>query len=215
MTQVNTQRVLYVKTPKTAGTSIVKVLTDVYGSALRIDGKSVVWPRPSVLEEAPLLVIGDVIAKRFCKKYPKLWSKRYKLAAVRNPYTKTMSAWRYCGSTKNLTLENALGTGMPRPSWRRRYDHDYVHFALPQSEFLVKDGKLIVDHLIRYESMQADLDAAIGRTGKPSVEIPILNKTKNPADGNKELTAQAIAKINKIFRSDFETFGYEMMSPKE
>ena len=55
---------------------------------------------------------------------------------IRNPYTRCISSWKYCESTRPRTLLDCLKTPPDKKVSCRNPGHDYKHFTLPQSHWL-------------------------------------------------------------------------------
>lgn len=204
------QKVIYVKTPKTASTSLREILRQSFSPVVEIYVETKHWPDRQVLKKAKLIILGEVVAKKFKRRYPEIWHSSFSCAVVRNPYDKTISAWKYCESTKNRQLKDVLRNAMPRNKFWTKDNHDYIHFTLPQSSFLVWKDKLIVDTIFRFENLIAGKSRIYEYLGLTANKLPHRNQNRQRPDDNKDcLTADIINLINKRYRDDFDFFDYE------
>ena len=91
-------------------------------------------------------------------------------ACVRNPFDRAVSGWKYLKALRSRSLEEALED----PPCR---GHAYRHFTRPQWMILAKgpEEPLVVDALIRFESLQEDFGRVCDAIGKPRVRLPHLN----------------------------------------
>lgn len=178
-----------------------------------MDGESRRWPSRRRLRASRLLVVGDVVAGRFRRRFPEIWRKSRTFAVVRNPYDRLISAWKYCASTRDLPLLDALTHALPKKRWWRRYDHDYVHFTMRQSDFLVEEGRPIVGTLIRFARLPEELRGFFARSG---VQLPPLrhrNKGARPVRSLAKLRPATLMAANRHLAPDFEHFGYRPVEP--
>lgn len=85
----------------------------------------------------------------------------FRFSVIRNPWDRFVSGWKYCTTTRQRSLHDVL-TNMPSEG------HDYRHVTRPQHAILYDDnGRLVVDYIIRFESLQRDFDQVCDIIGKP------------------------------------------------
>lgn len=207
------QRIIYVKTPRTAGTSVREALLETLQPATLVDGKSFPFPSRRRLRRSRLIVVGDVVATRLRRRFPRIWSESHSFAIVRDPYDRLVSAWKYCPSTRELSLLEALAGGRPRKRWWRCYDHDFVHFTMRQSDFLVEDGCIIVGAVLRFEHLHHELEAFFRGIGIELPALPHRNRSERPREVLSQLCPDTLAVANHHFAPDFEHFGYRRVEP--
>jgi hypothetical protein len=125
-------------------------------------------------------------------------------SAVRNPFDRLISAWKYLWSTQKRCLLDVL-SAPPMEG------HDYRHLTRPQIAILRHpvSGKLVVDDLIRYERLQDDFDRICDRVGKPRRALPRLNETTRERDYRSYFDARTRAMAEQRFADDLVQFGYE------
>ena len=125
-------------------------------------------------------------------------------SAVRNPFDRLVSAWKYLSSLRGLPLEEVLNN-LPREG------HDYRHITKTQVEMIVSpaSGRLIVEDLIRYEQLQSDFDRICGRLGKPKTQLKRVNRSDRDRDYRKYYTPELRALVEVIFKMDLDYFNYD------
>ena len=124
-------------------------------------------------------------------------------AIVRNPYERVLSCWKYCKSTKNRDLKDCL-KNPPKKG------HDHRHFTLKQTDFIAYDKQIIVDYVLRIETLQSDLEKMCNSIGidLKGAKIPHIHKQKYKAI-TEGLTPSGKQKIYEAYKEDFELLGYE------
>ncbi len=84
----------------------------------------------------------------------------FRFSAIRNPWDRFISGWKYCTTTRHRSLHDVLAN-LPREG------HDYRHLTRPQHAILYdENGRLIVEYIIRFESLQ-DFDRVCDTIRKP------------------------------------------------
>ena len=84
-----------------------------------------------------------------------------------------------------------------------------VHF-IDQQAFVCdpRTGTLLVNHVIRFETMAAELEAMDPRF----VRIPHKNKTRSTSIDRRALTTEQVQHLERIYAADFARFGYPLSS---
>jgi hypothetical protein len=125
----------------------------------------------------------------------------FRFSAVRNPWDRFVSGWKYLESTRERPLLDVL-TNLPQAG------ADYRHLTRPQHAILYENGRLIVDYLIRFESLQQDFDQVCKAIGKPTRRLPHVNQgTRGPyPEYFDDETRQLFL---RHFGKDIELFGYK------
>jgi hypothetical protein len=129
--------------------------------------------------------------------------KYFVFSAVRNPFDRLISAWKFLDNTRNRTLLNVLND-MPLQS------PDYEHLTRPQIEILREPGtaKLVVDDLIRFETLQSDFDRVCDRIGRPRFALRHLNYSQREPGYRHYFDRQTRRLVEAHFAEDLEVFGY-------
>ena len=177
-------KVLFVHIPKTAGSSISKILND-----NGLDN----WKREYPRHHDPYFYLKD---------NNEIDDKVFSFSVVRNPYTRTYSCYKQFNKANrtdisfitylNNILEKKISAHTP-----------LLH--LPQSFYVVGQGKNIqVTKLYKFENLkelEQDLDWEIG-------SYNIGDYTKEMYRG--AYTDIAIDIVKKLYAIDFSVFGYDM-----
>lgn len=132
----------------------------------------------------------------------------FSFSSIRNPWARVVSAYHKGGweskraeyptfiSCVNAIREDSISC--PASKWH----------VTPLCRHLVRNGELIVNHLIRIENIQEDFDTLCDKIGIPHQQLPHKNKSKHKHyteyydDETREIVAQKYAR-------DIEYFGYK------
>jgi hypothetical protein len=99
---------------------------------------------------------------------------------------------------------------------RRRYEPGPLLRLFGRRPFVPVDWTLGADHVIRFERMQADLDAALRKVG---VTEPLLLPHRNPTSSRGDrhyselYTPTARAIVAAAYRRELDRFGYAFEEP--
>jgi hypothetical protein len=167
-------RCLFVHIPKTAGMSIEQVFLELVGLTWntraplllgRNDDPSLSPPRLEHLKAGEYVGRGHLSAGQF--------DSYFKFSFVRNPWDRLVSEYKYRGYPVKIDFKTYLFKHLPAPGWTDTYCH-----VVPQYDFLYDEaGKLLVDFVGRYESLQADFDTVCARIGIPPTPLPRVNRS--------------------------------------
>lgn len=176
---------LFVHIPKTAGTSILNVLKD--KGLDPWDRKSVEYPRGHL----PLVILKqqNIVSESV-----------FSFAVVRNPYTRTYSCFHQFNKTNktNISFSEYL-----KNIQRNNISRITPLLHLPQYLYVINEhGVVSTDKIYRFEDLSElkndfDLELGFDNPGKYVVELY-----------NKDYTNETIELVHKIYKSDFERFGY-------
>lgn len=209
---INKLKCVFVHIPKTAGSSIEKVLYPSLGlissmSDVKLfagwDSKNKIWMQHATMQQINDLYMEDV-------------SEYFKFSFVRNPYERAVSDWKFlrgggnekCRSKTFLKYLNRDGYFKRMLSNQKdrstRIDHTYRQY-----DFIYdKNGNCLIDFIGRFENLQEDFNVVCEKIGIPRLNLPHLNKSNHKHyteyydDETKQIVAEKYAK-------DIEYFGYE------
>lgn len=136
---------------------------------------------------------------------PARWTRSFKFAVCRNPYDRLVSGWHFVRAKANVAVPFDYFVRHLRTY--RGYYIDW-HCVMPQLQHLLIDGVPAVDHVCRFERLDADLALVRERLGRPDLHLPHLNGTvhdRYQAHFTRELQDIAFAH----FAADFAYFGYD------
>lgn len=88
-----------------------------------------------------------------------IWSSYFKFCAVRNPYDKAISHFYFLRDQGRIQIEDGM-------SEQEQFEHWLVQSGplIDRDKYLI-DGRLCMDHFVRYEHLQTDLQAVCERLG--------------------------------------------------
>ena len=153
------------------------------------------------------------------------FSRLFKFSFVRNPWARILSEYRYRNYFQHRSFRDFVLNRMPQPGWDDKYRH-----VMPQYDMLHDDnGKLLVDFVGRFESLQDDFDKVCDHLGIGNSQLPHRNRSDKKSrdlkrkarnwlfsNGENQLrsltdfyddeTRQAVA---EHYRKDIDAFGYE------
>ena len=139
------------------------------------------------------------------------WDQCFKTAIVREPFD-----WMY--SWYRFRQRDALKD--PAHKFHHRYTgnisfDEFVQtfnkndFMLKQSDFICDElGTVMVDFVGRVESLQSDFDHICSRLGLAPITLPLLNVSRQERGQIESLSPSSKERIERIFKKDFELFGY-------
>ena len=174
---------LFVHIPKTAGSSISKILNN-----NNLDNWNRAWPR----HHDPYFYLKDT---------NNIDSNVFSFSVVRNPYKRTYSCFKEFNRTNgtnilfleylNNILQNIISPNTP-----------LLH--LPQSFYILEDNKLQVNKAYRFENLQ-ELELDFGwKLGNYNVGNYKIDSYVN--DYNKE----AVDIVKELYKTDFSFFEYSL-----
>lgn len=204
---------IYIRTRKTASTSIHRALEQILGpddicirrkyrdlsSVLR---KGVIPPEEGFETHVPAAQIRQYVRRD-------IWNRAFKFTSERHPYEKAVSLAFYFASKK----EKIEGKGRKPPS----EDFDQVLDSVVKVgryrsfPLYFIDGAPVVSDFIRYESLEADLKSI---TEKLGIDLPPLPEMKAAVRTDRRpardiLTQAQKETIYEKCRPEFELLGYE------
>jgi hypothetical protein len=217
-------RCIFVHIPKTAGQSVENFF-------LRLHGLS--WE-----ERAPLLLRHNPDPARGPERLAHLTAREYidcgyvrdrdfrryfSFSFVRNPWARLVSEYCYRerGQERLRTFKDFVLSAFSKKS---DYSDDYRHL-IPQSEFLCgRDGRLMVDFIGYFETLQRDFDIVCSRLGIPVAELPYANSSS--ADANQRTSPgkseadfyvpyydkELRQFVAEFYAADIQRFGYRFGS---
>ena len=132
------------------------------------------------------------------------------VAVSRDPYTRCISSWKYCHTTRDRPLLECLAnppklTDINAPKFNQYSPgHDYRHFTRTQSQCIF-NGNLRPTHILRYETLEDDLELFC-----EIYKIPFtLLNTINVGTYTHILTDEEREAIYQFYKEDFDNLGYE------
>ena len=170
----------------------------------------------SHLSASEYVTCGHLTAEQF--------SQYFTFAFVRNPWTRILSEYRYRNYLHHFSFSDFILNKLPKPGFDDQYRH-----VMPQYDLLHdQDGRLLVDFVGRFESLQKDFDTVCQKLGLDDSSLPHRNRSdkksrhlkrrlKNTLFMNGEnrhhslsdfYTDETRDAVAEYYRVDIETFGY-------
>jgi hypothetical protein len=226
-------RCVFVHVPKTGGISVEHVFLRLVGLTwdtrepllLRAnDDPAKGPPRLAHLKSTEYVSCGYLSQEQF--------ETYFKFSFVRNPWDRMVSEYKYRGHPMRMSFKTWLLGHLPPPGFTDHYCH-----LVPQHEFIYDgEGRLLVDFVGRFESLQADFDAVCERLGIPRAFLPHENRSLETAPRIRSLKGlkrrvrrwlwtlrpknvyphytdyydeESRAHVARLYRKDIELFGYD------
>lgn len=125
------------------------------------------------------------------------------VSVVRNPYDLVLTWWlRQRGA-----VEKRTGHEPSFQEFLETYDERGPGPYLRGDRMFWMDA----DHELRYESLQDELNAFLGRHGLGPVELPHLNVTGKTGPWRSYYDAEAFRTVNRRFGDEIQTKGYPLI----
>lgn len=193
-------RWLFVHVAKTGGNSLQSVLAAQSEDRLTSDRH-----RDGVED---FEVAGDITGRKhmslqeYHHRLPaNVYERLFRFAVVRNPWERAVSA--YFGP-----IQWALDDGPPE--WSRPRFEQLLEAVDPAMDMLSVDGRLDIDMVLRYETLDEDACVLFHRLGLGARELPHRNRSLVSADWRTWYAQDpgAVDVVAERYSSDIETFGY-------
>lgn len=214
----NSKKFVFVHVPKAAGTSVTNMLSkyttyqdlEIGGTHFGEYIQPAYKKRFGIGKHSPASNIRDLIGQEH-------WNNMFTFSIVRNPYDRVISTYKFLNKwegtpehyKKELVKFTDINDYILSNMWEESDGPDFIF--KPQTFWLtdVNDrSKLIVNFVGKLETLDQDLAKIMSKIEKTNIEVeeaPQLNKT----EGEFELSAEAVEKINRVYARDFDFWGYK------
>ena len=148
--------------------------------------------------------------------HPDLFQSYRKISIIRNPYQKAISLFLWLGPITNAHAQELAATS---PSSLKsifllflQFQHNISDLLTDSSRLLI-DGNLVIDHILRYENLDADLSELIQQLRLP-LTIEKLKHFKSSGrssqghDIHQYFSNEALQAVNIYFDWYFDLFNY-------
>jgi len=209
---------IFVHVPKTAGTAMTAAL-EPYG----VGATRTLWRR--ALRWLPLREAADrayfrkheTAAAMQAKLGPEVFRRFHRFTVVRNPFDHAVSHYEYLKEFRNpaKAARFAAMSFAEYLDWRMTARGLFVpsFSVLPdQAHWLVdRTGGLLVDRVLRFETLAADFAALADALGLPGVTMARINPTRAKVAGRALASYYddaTLASVRTLYARDFDLFGY-------
>jgi len=217
---------LFVHIPKTAGQSIEQYFIDRLGLSWESDRDHLLLgnnndptkgtEKLSHLSAEEYVRCGYIDAAEF--------DQMYKFSFVRNPWERIVSEYRYRNYFRHRSFRDFLLHRLPAPDWDDKYRHIMPQYGMLHDQ----KGRLLVDFVGRFESLQTDFDQVCRQLELQDSQLPHRNpsdkKSRNlkrrlrnwlylNGENSKDNYLQfydeeTISIVGNLYQKDIEAFGY-------
>ena len=134
----------------------------------------------------------------------------FTFAVCRNPWDRVLSSYRhFVGESpkSKQELEQFIRTWYESPS----RDHNVLAHKRRQIDYVRSlDGKVRLNHLIRYESLDDGFAELLNKANLPRVKLPHIGMAQASENAYQSIYSKAArAMVHKRFAEDIEFFGYK------
>ena len=195
------RNVIWIRHGKTGGTSLEYALAGINGhNGWPGCGLITVEPEPFKIIEVHSIRSSYLYGvDEFKAKWPDVWDDAYKFTLVRNPYDRFVSAWKYLDYTSSRPINKLLTGRFPEVV-------DF-HLKRPQTKDILINGRLDVDHIVRFEDFQNSVDGLCDILEIDRRPLPHLRKSDRLPPRH-YFNAVSAEMVYDHFKDDFEYLGY-------
>jgi hypothetical protein len=201
----HSKRFIFIKTRKTAGSTLQKAFAEACAPGDILISSSPLLPawasEPAELDSREVHAGKDWISER----YPREWGEYTKISVERHPLDKIVSLywWR------------VRGRKQPVP-FREWFDSTPDHFFSCFDLYGDKAGRIVVDQVILFEDLQAGYEQACRALKLESVPLGQEKSGFRPNSDStdKYFTASMLTRVEDIFQREISAFGYRLHSKR-
>ena len=131
---------------------------------------------------------------------------------VRNPWSRQLSDFVYYKKRRrNKQFYNSLQFHRHFKKFLRNKQRPDPSHYIPQVDYIRdRTGKVIVDHIARFENLQADFNIICDKLNIPPEDLPVKNKsTYTKTDYTQYYDSESRKIIENIYAEDIDHFGYK------
>lgn len=217
---------LFVHVPKTAGQSIEQFFMDRLGLDWDTDRGEVLLgdneDRGKGTQKLAHLSASEYVDCGFVPQAE--FDGLFRFSFVRDPYTRIVSEYLYRNYFHHHSFRDFVLNKLPKPGWDDQYRH-----VMPQYDMLHDgQGRLLVDFVGRFESLQTDFDQVCQTMGIEDSELPHRNPSNKKSRNLKRrlrnflfrngesdkksyrdfYDEETLDAVTRYYQKDIDAFGY-------
>jgi len=192
---MGSKRILQLKIPKTASSSIENTLE-------KMNSKKIIKKIRSFGHRKPDVIFNMFKERSFIV-----------IASIRNPYDRFLSAWKYIIENKKNKPEHKILFELKTfENFVHNTDRIQNFFAGPckfyhlQSDWLIYNENRSYDYLIRYENLQEDWEKFTSKF-KCNIKLPRIRPSKHKP-WEEIYTDDMKTIVYNLYKKDFDLLGY-------
>lgn len=226
----HTHKYIFLKSEKTAGTSIEAALSQHCGADDMVTPLGDYWFNR---DERGRWIHSSMNAEGFSQHDPaaevkrkvpaEVWNSYFKFSIARNPWDRVVSLYAWEARNQPALkpakrFYHRLGVPFDEFQETKKIFRDFVAGDWTTNDrFYLIDGELCVDFVVRYEHLAEDLGRVCARVGLPALSLPHLKgglrrEAHTYADYYDEVSKQIVAQRHE---NDIRLFGYEFRPASE
>lgn len=160
---------------------------------------------------------GHYYASDYKREDPVFFETAFKFGFVRDPYDRLESAYNFLTSGGGNKEDREIGNILLSETtsftdfvinWLTPDRLYFWQHFVPQVDFLCISGKLAVDYVARFETLENDFDVIVERLALMNVQLASLNKGKLVEKEGRGVLDECKLKVRELYKADYETFGY-------
>lgn len=197
---------IFIHIPKTAGGSIEELLLPYKAPGKRTPFRRIAAKLALPQEARAAYIPGHSTAAWHRRVLgPKVFDSARRFAVVRNPYDRLISAYEFIRQNPRHH-RHARTAGQSFADFLKSREMSQMPFLL------ASDGRMLVEHIVKFEALGPELAALFARLGVP-MSLPPDGKrnSSDKKDRSHYLTPEVLALINRACAEDFRRLGYAML----
>jgi hypothetical protein len=203
---------IFIHVPKNAGTSVHNALLEQSNIACRYQKTRMMYYFKKIVgnnyylstfnKHIPVTDLKRIIGDK--------WNQYQSFAICRNPYDRIVSRYHFFKKV-NDSYEHRKYKNVSSFKEHVMSLNDKTWNDL-QTWYISTDGKIGVDHLLRFESLEADWKNLLKELKLPSIELFTKNRSPRATNYLEYYDQEILEKVNQLYKYDFEMLGYDQIS---